>query len=376
MLTQFLYTVKRLLKDYRSMLVKLGAFILLILVLGSAFSEAFDVTSIDTIQVAYVVEDEGPDGKDFVEMMKLEKEITELVSFVEVKDRATAEDMLDKEEVAAFLYIPPEFSAQVADLEADNDLFVYTKKQASFDATVVQNVLDTFAYASNCAYAHFKATGSIEGFEFDMGEGTEAVHYTASGNKPTSMGYYAVAMLLMMILYGADYGCSGMAEDYFSATGDRLRVSPLNPLPQFVGKISALSLVTFLEAAFVVAFTALVYDVDWGTGSTLLTLIVIVLVYSAFSTSMGAMFSLMTKGKGEGLVMVAIIGFTFLAGGFVAMPLPVIENFSPSYYAKTAIFNLLYNGSMSLVWQSVGILAALTAVCTVVSTFLIRRRRV
>ena len=375
MLTQFSYTAKRLLKDYRSMLVKLGAFILLILVLGSAFSEAFDVTSIETLKVAYFIEDEGPNGKAFVEMMKLEKDISELVSFTEVTDRATAEDMLGKEEVAAFLYIPPEFSAQVADLEADNELFVYTKKQTSFDATVVQNVLDTFAYASNCAYAHFKITGSLDGFEFVMDEGTEAVRYTASGNKPTSMGYYAVAMLLMMILYGADYGCSGMAEDYFSATGDRLRVSPLSPLPQFIGKISALSLVTFLEAAFVVVFTALVYGVDWGTGSTLLTLIVIVLVYSAFSTSMGAMFSLITKGKGEGLVMVAIIGFTFLAGGFVAMPLPVIENLSPSYYAKTAIFNLLYNGSQTLVWQSIGVLVGLTAVCTAVSTFLIRRRR-
>lgn len=376
MLTQFLYTVKRLLKDYRSMLVKLGAFILLILVLGSAFSGAFDVTSIDTVKVAYFVEDEGPDGKDFVEMMKAEKDISDLVSFTEVADRATAEDMLDRDEVAAFLYIPPEFTAQVNDLEVDNELIVYTKKQQSFDATVVQNVLDTFTYASNCAYAHFKATGSVEGFTFDMSDGTQKVHYTASGNTPTSMGYYAVAMLLMMILYGADYGCSGMAEDYFSATGDRLRVSPLNPLPQFVGKISALALVTFLEASFVIAFTALVYDVDWGTGTTLLTLLLIVLIYSIFSTSMGATISLLTKGKGEGMVMVAIIAFTFLAGGFVAMPMPVIENLSPSYYAKTAIFNLLYNGSLSLVWQSIGILAALSAVCTAASTFLIRRRRV
>jgi ABC-2 type transport system permease protein len=376
MLTQFLYTVKRLLKDYRSMLVNLGAFIHLILVLGSAFSGAFDVASIDAVKVAYFVEDEGPDGKDFVEMMKQEGDIAELVSVIEVSDRASGEDMLDREEVAAFLYIPPEFTEQVYDLDVNNDLFVYTKKQSSFDATVVQNVVDTFTYASNCAYAHFKATGSIADYDFDMSEGTEPVHYTASGNKPTSMGYYAVAMLLMMILYGADYGCSGMAEDYFSATGDRLRVSPLNPLPQFVGKISALSLVTFLEAAFVVAFTALAYDVDWGTGNTLLTLILVVLVYSMFSTSMGAMLGLLSKGKGEGLVMVAIIAFTFLAGGFVAMPTPVIENLSPSFYAKTAIFNLLYNGSQTLVWQSIGVLAVLTVVCTAVSTFLIRRRRV
>ncbi len=375
MLTQFSYTIKRLLKNYRSMLVKLGAFLLLILVLGAAFSDTFDVTSIDTIQVAYLVEDEGPHGETFVEMMKVEKDISELVCFTEVADRASGEDLLARDEVAAFLYIPPEFTAQVNDLEVNNELIVYTKKQSSFEATVVQNVLDTFTYASNCAYAHFKTTGSVEGFSFDMSSGTEAVHYTASGNKPTSMGYYAIAMLLMMILYGADYGCAGMAEDYFSATGDRLRVSPLNPLPQFVGKISALSLVTFLEAAFVVAFTALAYDVDWGTGSTLLTLITIVLVYSFFATSMGAMFSLMTKGKGEGLVMVAVVGFTFLAGGFVAMPLPVIENLSPSYYAKTAIFNLLYHGSLSLVWQCIGFLAVLSALCTAVSTHLIRRRR-
>ncbi len=376
MLTQFLYTVKRLLKNYRAILVKLGSFVLLILVLGSAFSDAFDVRSIDAIKVAYFIEDEGPSGKDFVQRMQQEKDISELVRFTEAKSRAEAEDWLNREEVAAFLYIPPEFSAQVNDLTANNELIVYTKKQTSFEATVVQNVLDTFTYASNCAYAHFKATGSIEGFAFNMASGTEAVRYTASGNTPNSMGYYAVAMLLMMILYGAEYGGSGMAEDYFSATGDRLRVSPLNPLPQFVGKISALSLVTFLEAAFVLAFTAIAYDVDWGTGRTLLSLIAVVLVYSVFSTSMGAMISLLTGGKGEGLIMVAIIGFTFLAGGFVAMPLPVVENLSPSYYAKTAIFNLLYHGSTALVWQSVGVLAALTAACTAVSTYLIRRRRV
>ncbi|MBE6927016.1 MAG: ABC transporter permease [Ruminococcaceae bacterium] len=376
MLTQFLYTVKRLLKEYRSTLVKLCSFILLILVLGSAFSGAFDVTSIDTVQVAYFVEDEGPDGKDFVEMMKQEPDVASLVKFTEVTERAEGERMLADEEVAAFLYIPPEFTQQVNDLSVNNDLYVYTKKQSSFDATVVQNIVDTFTYASNCAYAHYKLTGSVEDFSFDMQEGTKAVEYTASGNKPTSMGYYAVAMLLMMILYGADYGCSGMSEDYFSATGDRLRVSPLNPLPQFVGKLSALSLVTFLEAAFLVAFTGIVYDVDWGTGSTLLTLIVIVFVYSFFATAMGAVIGLVTKGKGEGMVMVAIIAFTFLAGGFVAMPMPIIENLSPSYYAKTAIFNLLYNGSQRLVWQSVGILAGLSAICTAVSTWLIRRKRV
>lgn len=376
MLTQFCYTVKRLMKEYRSTLVKLSAFILLILVLGSAFSGAFDVASIDMVEVAYFVEDEGPDGKDFVNMMQQEPDIAALVHFTEVPDRTSGEDMLDREEVAAFLYIPPEFSQQVSDLSAINELFVYTKKQASFDATVVQNVIDTFTYASNCAYAHFKTTGSVEGFDFNMDEGTQAVEYTASGNKPTSMGYYAVAMLLMMILYGADYGCAGMAEDYFSATGDRLRVSPLNPLPQFMGKILALALVTFLEAAILVAFTGLVYDVDWGTGSTLLTLIVIVFVYSLFATVMGAMFSLLTGGKGEALVMVAIIGFTFLAGGFVAMPLPIVEYLSPSYYAKTAIFNLLYNGSKSLVWQSIGVLCGLSAVCTAVSTWKIRRKRV
>ncbi len=376
MLTQFLYTVKRLLKEYRATLVKLGAFILLILVLGSAFSGAFDVTTIEEIQVAYFVEDEGPDGKDFIEMMQQEPDVADLVKFTEVPDRATGEDMLDRDEVAAFLYIPPEFSQQVSNPDDINELFVYTKKQASFDATVVQNVVDTFTYASNCAYAHFKATGSLQGFTFDMESGTQAVKYTASGNTPTSMGYYAVAMLLMMILFGADYGCTGMSEDYFSATGDRLRVSPLNPLPQFVGKILALALVTFAEAAILVGFTGLVYDVDWGTGSTLAILILIVFVYSLFTTVMGAMFGLLTKGKGDALVMVAVIGFTFLAGGFVAMPMPILEFTSPSYYAKTAIFNLLYNGSQTLVWQCLGILGGLTVLCTAVSTWMIRRRRV
>ncbi len=376
MLTQFLYTVKRLLKDYRSTLVKLGAFIILILVLGSAFSSAFDAASIEVVEVAYFNEDEGTSGDEFMDMMMDEEDIKDLVHFTEVTTLEKGQDLLDKDEVAALIHFPKEFTEQVLDLDDVNELFIYTKKLESFDATVVQNVVDTFTYASNCAYAHFKTTGSLEGFDFQMDEGTEAVEYTASGNKPTAMGYYAVGMLLMMILFGADYGCSGMAEDYFSATGDRLRVSPLGALPQFVGKILALALVTFLEALFVIGFTALVYDVDWGTGKTLLTLITIILVYSCFATILGAMLCLITGGKGEGLVMVAVIAFTFLAGGFVAMPMPGIENLSPSYYARTAIFNLLYNGSKTLVWQCVGILGGLTVICTAVSTWMIRRKRV
>lgn len=376
MLTQFWYTVKRLLKDYRSTLVKLGAFVLLILVLGSAFGSVFDAASIEVVEVAYFNEDEGTSGEEFMDMMTDEEDIKDLVHFTEVTTLEKGQDLLDKDEVAALIHFPKEFTEQVLDLDDVNELIVYTKKQESFDATVVQNVIDTFTYASNCAYAHFKTTGSLAGFDFEMDEGTEAVEYTASGNKPTAMGYYAVGMLLMMILFGADYGCSGMAEDYFSATGDRLRVSPLGVLPQFAGKILALALVTFLEALFVIGFTALVYDVDWGTGGTLLTLITIILVYSCFATILGAMLCLITGGKGEGLVMVAIIAFTFLAGGFVAMPMPGIENLSPSYYARTAIFNLLYNGSKTQVWQSVGILGGLTVICTAVSTWMIRRKRV
>lgn len=376
MLTQFYYTLKRLLKDYRSSLVKLGAFVLLILVLGSAFSDNFDVASIEVVEVAYFVEDEGSSGENFMELMKNEPDIEDLVHFTEVSSREEGENLLDQDEAAAFLYFPPEFSEQVMDLDAVNQIFVYAKKQESFDAVVVQNVVDTFTYASNCAYAHFKATGSLEAFNFRMTEGTEAVEYTASGNKPTAMGYYAVSMLLMMILFGADYGCSAMAEDYFSATGDRLRVSPLGTLPQFTGKMLALVLVTFLEALFIIGFTALAYGVDWGTGKTLLTLIAIILLYSFFATALGAMLCLVTGGKGEGLVMVAVIGFTFLAGGFVAMPMPGVENLSPSFYARTAIFNLLYNGSKDLVWQSLGILCGLSVICTAVSTWMIRRRRV
>lgn len=375
MLTQFMYTIKRLLKDYRSTLVKLGSFILLILVLGSAFGSVFDSTSIDTIEVAYFIDDRGTSGKEFMDQMIAEPDINALVHFAEVSSREKGEELLDSDEVAALIYIPAEFSEQVDDLDAVNQLYVYTKKQKSFDSTVVQNVIDTFTYASNCAYAYYKTNGSLQGFEFEIDSGAEAVQYTAAGNKPTSMGYYAVGMLLMMILYGADYGCAGMTEDYFSATGDRLRVSPLNPLPQFVGKILALALVTLLEAAVLIGFTALVYDVDWGTEHTLLTMFVIIAVYSFFSTVMGAMFGLLTKGRGEGLVMVAIIGFTFLAGGFVAMPLPLIENISPSYYAKTAIFNLLYNGSQTIVWQCVGVLGVLAVICTAISTWMMRRRR-
>ncbi len=374
-INQIYYTIKRIFANSRAVLTKLLSFIVLILILGSAFSNAFDPLSLDKVKVAYFVGDTGESGKAFIDSMKDIDSINEYIELVPVSSFEKGEKALADQKAEAFIFIPKNFSEQVAQKDVQNDIEIYQRKYSGINATVIENVVESFVNGMNTAAAVFEMKGNLESFEFKADEGLSLEPLTASGNAPTSMGYYAVAMFLMMLLYGADYGCTGVSEDYLEVIGDRHKVSPLNPAARYAGKMIGLSLVSFIQGVIIIIFTRLVYKVDWGDNIPMILLIT--LTFSVLTTTLGAMLCLITRDemKGSNLVLIAIIAFTFLAGGFVATDFPVIEYISPSYYAKTAIFNTVYNGSSSVVFRCIGIMWAITLVLGVISILAARRKR-
>lgn len=374
-INQIFYTVKRQLVDIKPILTKLASFIVIILILGSAFSSAFEASDLEAVKIVYLNNDSGEYGNDFIEAMINVEAIKSLVEFEKATTFEEAERMVNDDKAEAFIYIPNEFSAQATKEAESKVIDVYRKKYSGINATIVQTVVDSFINGINTAGVIYKMTGSLENFEFSMGEGLKDEPLTDSDFQPTAMGYYAVAMLLMLILYGADYGNMGVGEEYLGVLGDRIKLSPLKPFEQYAGKIIGLSLVTFLSAIVVILFTNIVYGVDWGDNIGLVLLVTF--TYSVLTTTLGAMLCILTKDilKANSFVSLAIIGFTFLAGGFVVMDFGKIQYFSPSYYAKTAIFNTVYNGDNNIVYQNIGIMWVITLAFAVVSIFAARRKQ-
>lgn len=374
-INQMSYAIKNIFMNYRAIVTKMLTFIVIILILGSAFSDAFEPTSLDMIKVVYCIDDSGKAGKQFMDGVKGVESINELIEFVQVPTFEEAELLIDNEEAEAFVYLPENFSKQAEDKESSSVIEVYQRTYSGINQTVVESVMESFINGVNAASAIYEMQGSLEGFEFSEAAGLQKEPLTAAGKAPTSMGYYAVAMLLMMLLYGADYGCSGIADDYLGVLGERIRISPIRPYQQYIGKILGLSLVSFLQGIIVITFTKVVYNVDWGDNYLLILLII--LSFSILTTTMGAMLCILTgdEKKGSSLVMVTIIGFTFLAGGFAKMDLSGIEKISPSYYAKTAILNTIYNGDMNMVYQCLGVIWCITLVLALISVAAAGRKR-
>lgn len=373
-LDQVFYSAKRIIVDTKPIMIRLLSYIVIILILGSAFSKAFNVDTLEKVKIVYFNADSGKFGELFLGAMTQVKEIKSLVDFQEVSSFQKAEEIVNDEKADAFVYIPEDFSKQGENEVSSKTIQVYREKSTGVNATVVQTVVNSFVNGMNTAGVIYRMTGSLEGFQMNPGTSLKEVPLSHS-KSTTAMGYYSIAMLLMMILLGADYGRVGIGEDYLGVLGDRIRLSPIKPFEQYLGKITGLSFIPFIQGAVVILFTKYVYGVDWGNHFGLILLIVF--SFSILSTTFGATLSIVTKdvAKAGTIVPVATLVFTFLAGGFVVADFGSLANLSPSYYAKTALLNMVYNGDLNLTYLNIGVMWAITLSLAVISIVAAGRKK-
>jgi len=373
-INQIFYTAKRIIVDIKPVLTKLLTFMVIILILGSAFSEAFKVSNLDTVKIIYCNDDTGEYGEGFISAMTEVESIKSLVEFKEVSSFEQAEKMVNDNDAEAFIYIPKAFSNQAKIEDESNIIEVYQKKHTGINATIIQNVVDSFINGINTASVIYRMTGTLEDYQFSTDSALQ-VEPLSNSNTPTAMGYYAVAMLLMLLLSGAEYGRVYIGEDYLGILGDRIKLSPIKPFEQYLGKIIGLTFVSFLQGLAIILFTKYAYHVDWGNNFALILLIVF--TFSFFTTTFGAMLSIVTKDviKAGSIVTITTIAFTFLAGGFVVADFGNIQRLSPSYYAKTAIFNIVYHGDINITYQNIIMMWTITLAFALISIFTVGRKR-
>lgn len=372
--TQIFYSVKRILMDPKPIFIRLLTFMVIILILGTAFKDQFNITSLDKVKVVYNNEDSGQLGELFISSMIGAEEIKSLAEFDQVISLDEGREVLDNEEADAFIYIPEEFSKEGETEETSKTVEVYLAKSSGVDTTVVRNVVDSLVNGMNTAGVVATMTGNMQIDQADSETHLKEEPLTDSKSE-TAMGYYAIAMLLMFLMRGQEYGASGMGEDYLGTLGDRLKLSPIKPFEQYVGKTIGFSLVTFLQGMVIILFTKYVYNVDWGNNFAVI--ILIVFVFSLLTTTLGGMLTILTQDtvKADSIASIITLVSTFLIGGFVIIDFGAFAAIAPSYYAKSAIFNIVYNDQLGSTFVSIGQMLAITMLFAVISIVVSRRKR-
>lgn len=372
-LYQIYYSIKRIMMNTKAVLIKLAGFLFIILILGSAFSSSFETENLEQVTIFYCSEDEGEDGPAFVNQLAHSDSFTDLVTLKELSSYKLGEQALLDEEGDAFLYLPKDFTKTASEDKKAAKIQVYTRKYSGVSLTIVQNVLDTYTNGLNAAYAYYQLNGSLEGYEFDLTDGLNSNGLKKS-KETTAMTYYSIAMVLMMILYGSEYGCIGAGEELIGSFGKRKQIAPVKPFEQYLGMGIGYACATFVQAMIIILFTHYVYDVDWGNHVFLLLLVI--LIYSILATTLGVAICMITGDmhKAEPILNVIIVGFTFISGGFIASDFGSLEYISPSHYGKSALMNLIYDSDVSVTLQNIGVMCGIIVILLCITIRLARRR--
>ena len=393
--------------DYKPLLTKILTFSLVILVLGSAFGDMFD-SKLEPVTVGILNKDEGQAAAAIIDGMEPQGTLTpEEKSVAEEKEDsgedaevsisawmkayhveneedgrslACDSDIAEDKQIVAMIEFGEDFSQRLADYERTEDaepisVSVKAGRSSMIDATIVKCVFDSFTGILNAdAAVQENIPGASFPHDLDLEEGYVKVQTDAKAT-PDAMSYYAIAMLMMVLLYGAEYGCSSIADDYFGVIGDRIKITPIKRYQQYIGKMLGMVVATTLQGLFIVLLSGLAYGANWG--NNYLALLFNIFSMSAASVTLGACLCMIMRdgAKGQSMVSLLVIACTFLAGGFVKLDMGPLKFISPNYYAQTAMFNSIYNGDTGIALQNIGILWLFVIGASAVAILLSRRKR-
>lgn len=368
-------TLLRNARDRGSLLQMLLLPIVLIWILGSALNADFEVRELGPSRIALLGHEEGS-GTELVMEFLQNPDIAELLEVHPVKTLPEGQALLAERHVHAVVDIS-EFTGVTRSPEPAA-IVITASSAASFRGKLLEGIFGSFIQGANTVQAQAGAQASVASYSY-AGPFVNEEPVAGAADMPRAIDYYAVTMLVMMILYGANYASYGMAEDFLDPVGRRIRSTPILPLTLFAGKVFGSMATLFLQILVLLLFTSQVYGVNWG--SSPLTIAAICLSASVFATALGIALLVLLRDirTASNALNILVPVFTFVAGGYVRITNPgplldALRRLSPNYLTQTALFNTIYDGPGAETLLSMGILWAAAGVMFLTGVLAIRRQ--
>lgn len=296
-LFQMFYTVKRMIMNPKAILINLLTYTIIILILGSVFGSTYDIQkSLGKVTIAYANLDSGRYGAIFDAVLH-SNDVTQLAELKPVTSLDDGKVLINKDKADAIIYIPDNFSD---DRDLPHVVHVYLSTDYGVPTLVVKNIVSSLTNLMNTSSVIYNISGQTEvdamGSEPQKNNEENVNEQSLSSSNlqaTTAMGYYSIAMILMLLLYGQEYGIFMASEDYLGTLGNRMRLSAVKPYVQYIGKGLGLSLVTFFQAVILLLLTKYVYGVDWG--NHIIVVLLTLFILSILVTLLGMMLVIITR---------------------------------------------------------------------------------
>ncbi|MCR8657569.1 ABC transporter permease [Paenibacillus endoradicis] len=353
-----------LIRNKKALLTLLLMPLILIAILGSAFSNMFASTEDETVAMFHigVVNEDGTEQSDrFVEDV-LQNQLSNFMTIEEIT-RSEINEAMDSERISVTLLIPKGFGDQLINNNLP-EVELISAGESSIQTSIIESALiqyqqvnagitATVATLTN-HYTELAQKGEpISGEMYDANSEmmtlAEPIHeVTVSGTEKTvgSFQYYAVAMGVMFLTMTVVTLVGTMIEEKNDTVYARQLTTRLVAGQYVVGKFIGLLIISLVQLSLIVGGTSLLYGVDWG--DSISAILLTMFSFTLSTTGLGVLVGSFMKTE-ESFGSIGMIGtqiMSALGGSFVPIYMfpdwmVVISKVLPNALALQMFMNIM-----------------------------------
>lgn len=323
----------------------------------------------DDMVIAVVNEDEGLSlGNNNIRLGdNLEKVITRVGMFETLTLNAEeAHERLEDGELAAIIYLPPEFSQQVASTQS----LVLNVEYEGSNPMVAERLSTMLERVSGQAA---NAVASASSGSVELRPQIQAT-YLHGGPEFDTLDYMAPALIgVFVFLFVFILTSISFLRERLAGTLERLQATPIRPAEIIIGYMMGFLVFALLQGLVTLLFTIFVLNVHY-TGN-LLNVFIVESLLAITSVNLGIFLSTFARNEFQVLQFIPLVVVTqvFLGGVFwdvADMPgwLQPLAYLMPLTHANIALRDIMLTGASLLdVWQPLIALLAIIALVIALS---------
>ena len=368
-------TILNCIRDRKNLIFMILFPLFLVFIIGSTLSSYFDKmnnnVAIEDLQIYYIDEGDSKTSEVFKTFIDIVKE-SEDIENVELREITNIDE--GKKEVrvnkAILLHLK------------DNTIEMYSNDNTSIRISIVFQILESISDRYNAITEVYTINPlkAEEIIKYENNDNFIEVNNIPYEESPSSMDYYGVAEIGLMLFYFINYPLFTLKDNKRNKIKDRIKLSGISTPKYYLSSFIGFFIFSFGMSLITYILSNILFDVNYGDNLLIMPLAMIpfLILINALGTIMPMAFQ-NDKVSITILQNIIIPVLCFLGGGYVAIYgemegiFNLITKISPLRWFNNSIFRYIYTGDESLLinWLIFGVIVL---VVTVILIYLITGR--
>ncbi|NRD78695.1 ABC transporter permease [Bacillus sp. BRMEA1] len=358
--------IKHSVRDIRTFVFMLAFPIVLMLILGTALSNAFNSKlAVDDIHVLYKITADPMIATSFQSFIKEAEKSG--VQFKQISGNLDGKNEVKENNFSAYI-------------EVTNDgIQLYGTSRNSIEESIIQGMLSAYAGRYNVVASVAKVDPSKVSTALASHSEDHFIKEKSLNSKkqPGSMDYYAMAMTTMIALYAALGASSLIRGERTRNTSIRLLTAPISKGEIFLGKIIGALLINITFVMVIVAFSSIAFKANWGNHFGMVFLVLATEVFLSVSFGLGVSYLAKTGEAARTILMIVIQLSSFFGGAYFKIDDAKgisITNLSPLTWANNAVTKIIYANDYLAAIKAISLNMGIAIIFLAISIILLRKR--